>query len=80
MTIAGAGPAGLAAAIVLARRGHAVTVFERSACVGSRFHDDLQDIENGSTDADALTPLPRLAARCLPAPAADGSHSLERVA
>jgi flavin-dependent dehydrogenase len=55
--IAGAGPAGLTAAIVLARRGHRVRVFERSRCVGSRFNEDFQGIENWTSDADALAEL-----------------------
>lgn len=58
--IAGAGPAGLTAAIVLARRGHNVRIFERSNCVGSRFHDDFQGIENWTSDADALEELREL--------------------
>ena len=55
--IAGAGPAGLSAAIVLARRGHAVRVFERRHAVGMRFHDDFQGIENWTTPADCLEEL-----------------------
>ncbi|MFM9888601.1 MAG: NAD(P)/FAD-dependent oxidoreductase [Burkholderiales bacterium] len=50
--IAGAGPAGLAAAIVLARHGLPVRVLERSHCVGSRFNDDLQGLENWSDACD----------------------------
>ncbi|UYN88910.1 MAG: NAD(P)-binding protein [Anaerolineales bacterium] len=52
--IAGAGPAGLAAAIVLARAGHPVSVFEQRANVGGRFNDDFQGIESWSTDIDPL--------------------------
>jgi flavin-dependent dehydrogenase len=51
--IGGAGAAGLSAAIVLARRGHAVRVFERSSTVGRRFHDDFQGLENWSVSCDA---------------------------
>ena len=51
--IGGAGPAGLAAAIVLARRGYRVRVLERWRVVGSRFHDDFQGLENWTTEADA---------------------------
>jgi len=55
--IAGAGPAGLAAAIVLARRAHAVRVFERSRNPGSRFNDDLQGLENWSLQEHCLDEL-----------------------
>jgi len=47
--ILGAGPAGLTAAITLARRGIRAEVFERQPDCGSRFHGDLQGIENFST-------------------------------
>src|SRR3954454_12001057 len=43
--IAGAGPSGLAAAIVLARAGRAVEVHEAKRDVGTRFIGDLQIIE-----------------------------------
>lgn len=46
VTIAGAGPAGLACAIVLARGGRRVVVHERRDRVGGRFHDDFQGLEN----------------------------------
>jgi len=57
VNIAGAGPAGLTAAIVLARRGHAVRVYERSHQVGRRFNDDFQGLENWSTRGDCLDEL-----------------------
>ena len=46
--IAGAGPSGLAAAIVLARSGRTVEVHEAKSDVGSRFIGDLQIIEAAS--------------------------------
>jgi flavin-dependent dehydrogenase len=46
--IAGAGPSGLAAAIVLARAGRGVEVHEAKADVGTRFIGDLQIIESAS--------------------------------
>ena len=46
--IAGAGPSGLAAAIVLARAGRAVEVHEAKPDVGTRFIGDLQIIESAS--------------------------------
>ncbi len=52
--IAGAGPAGLAAAITLARAGRAVEVFERRGCCGARFDGDLQGLENWTPGTDAL--------------------------
>jgi len=55
--IVGAGPAGLSAAITLARRGIAVTVYERNAEVGSRFQGDFQAIENWTLEQDALEEL-----------------------
>jgi flavin-dependent dehydrogenase len=48
ITIAGAGPSGLAAAIVLARAGRPVTVHEAKRDVGMRFIGDLQIIEGSS--------------------------------
>lgn len=55
--ILGAGPAGLAAAIVLARRGERVTVYEQRNDVGRRFNGDLQGIENWSSPQDPLDEL-----------------------
>lgn len=57
ISIVGAGPAGLAAAITLARAGRRVIVYEKNADVGMRFHNDYQGIENWSTEIDGLTSL-----------------------
>lgn len=54
--IAGAGPSGLSAAIVLARGGRAVEVHEAKACVGSRFIGDLQIIE-GTSERESVPDL-----------------------
>lgn len=50
--IAGAGPAGLTAAITLARGGRAVEVHEAKSDVGARFIGDLQIMENSSERED----------------------------
>jgi len=57
ITIVGAGPSGLACAIVLARAGRRVMVREWRAQVGLRFHDDFQGLENWSRDQDVLEEL-----------------------
>lgn len=57
--IVGAGPAGLACAIVLARAGHSVVVHEQHQRVGARFHGDFQGLENWSSDWDVLQELAR---------------------
>ncbi len=57
ITISGAGPAGLAAAITLAKAGQRVIVYERHAEVGSRFHGDLQGLENWTTTGNVLQEL-----------------------
>jgi len=55
--IAGAGPSGLTAAIVLAQAGHTVDVFERRSTCGARFGGDLQGLENWSSPLDVLDEL-----------------------
>ena len=55
--IVGAGPAGLAAAIALARAGRRVVVHEAAAQVGSRFQGDYQGLENWTTENDVLDAL-----------------------
>ena len=52
INIVGAGPSGLTAAIVLARRGFQVKVFEMAADVGHRLNGDFQGLENWSTEKD----------------------------
>ena len=55
--IAGSGPAGMTAAINLARAGFAVTVFEKHGDSGQRFHGDMQGLENWSVDGDIVADL-----------------------
>lgn len=55
--ILGAGPAGLSAALTVARAGRPVTLYERRAEVGSRFHGDLQGLENWTTPVDVMEEL-----------------------
>jgi len=61
--IAGAGPAGLAAAITLARAGREVIVHEAQSEVGHRFQGDFQGLENWSSKNDALSWLEELGLR-----------------
>ena len=58
--IAGAGPAGLTAAIVLANAGARVTVYERRKGPGRRFHGDLQGLENWTTESDVVNEISAL--------------------
>ncbi|OGA70460.1 MAG: hypothetical protein A3G81_13805 [Betaproteobacteria bacterium RIFCSPLOWO2_12_FULL_65_14] len=58
--IAGAGPAGLAAAITLARAGREVVVHEARPEVGYRFGRDLQGLENWTVGQDVIAELEAL--------------------
>lgn len=57
ITVVGAGPSGLACAIVLARAGRKVVVREWHGDVGHRFHDDFQGLENWSRPEDVLAEM-----------------------
>jgi len=54
MTIVGAGPAGLVAAITLARGGWRVVVRETRAAVGEQFGSDFPGLENWTDRVDVL--------------------------
>lgn len=55
--IGGAGPAGLAAAITLARAGRRVLVHQTQSEVGYRFDGDFQGLENWSAQQEVLDQL-----------------------
>lgn len=55
--IAGAGASGLAAAVLLARRGVAVELYDRRRGSGGRFHGGWQVLENAASPRDALEEL-----------------------
>lgn len=57
IVVVGAGPAGLACAIALARSGWPVVVREWHAAIGHRFHGDFQGLENWSSRQDVLEEL-----------------------
>lgn len=61
--VSGAGPAGLAAAVTIARFGARAIVFEAQKEVGGRFHDDFQGLENWTTQADVLEELDAIGIR-----------------
>ena len=54
ITIVGAGPAGLTAAINLANAGFETTVYEQNQNAGLRFNGDFQGLENWSDEDDTL--------------------------
>src|SRR3989475_10819529 len=55
--VAGAGPAGLAAAFAPGRAGARRVAYERGGKVGARHHGDFQGLENYSTRGDVLDEL-----------------------
>lgn len=57
VTVVGAGPAGFACAIALARAGRSVVVREWHRKVAARFHGDFQGLENWSDEQDVLDEL-----------------------
>lgn len=59
-SILGAGPAGLSAAINLAKEGFQVDVYERNEVVGKRFNGDLQGLENWTEKEDILRRLKKM--------------------
>ena len=52
--IAGAGISGLTSAIVLAKAGYKVKMFEKNEIVGKRFNEDFQGLLNWGFDQDVL--------------------------
>lgn len=54
VSILGSGPAGLTAAINLAREGFQISVYEMNQDVGQRFNGDFQGLENWTVDEDVL--------------------------
>jgi flavin-dependent dehydrogenase len=57
VNIVGAGPAGLAAALTVAKAGGRAILSERHTDVGRRFHGDFQGLENWTTSGDVLDEL-----------------------
>lgn len=60
VTIVGAGPGGLSAAITLAKNGFEVNLYEQNNDVGLRFNGDFQGLENWSDEEDTLDILKRI--------------------
>ncbi len=60
VTIVGAGPGGLTAAITLAKAGYEPIVYEQNQSVGQRFNGDFQGLENWSDEEDTLRFLDKL--------------------
>jgi len=60
ISIVGAGPAGLTAAISLAKNGYDVNLFEQNNDVGLRFNGDFQGLDNWSDAEDTLKILSRI--------------------
>ncbi len=60
INVIGAGPAGLVAAINLAKADFAVMLHESAPSVGHRFHGDFQGIENWTTEDDVGKFLKRI--------------------
>ncbi|MBU2584183.1 MAG: NAD(P)/FAD-dependent oxidoreductase [Bacteroidetes bacterium] len=60
ITIVGAGPGGLTAAISLAKSGYYVNLYEQNNDVGLRFNGDFQGLENWSDEEDTLEILDHL--------------------
>lgn len=58
--IAGAGIAGLTAAVILAKNGYSVKVFEKNEDVGKRFNDDFQGLMNWGFKEDMLDYMKRI--------------------
>ena len=58
--ILGAGPSGMAAAIVLGQAGYRVEIYDMRSDVGGRFNNDYQGIENWSVRLDARDEIERM--------------------
>jgi flavin-dependent dehydrogenase len=76
VTVVGAGPAGLTAAISLASSGYDVNLYEQNNDVGLRFNGDFQGLENWSDEEDMLKILSRIGIKinflCQPYSGSDG--------
>jgi flavin-dependent dehydrogenase len=59
-TVIGAGPAGIVAAMTLARRGRSVRLYEKAETVGHRFAGDFQGLENWSSNLGVVDRLAAL--------------------